>query len=181
MGEDIKLFFEVLKARLRIAFEPKNLGGFYPLQPWLRRTLEKKHPSQRLQFYSRLVKGTDLSFVAPDEYGCQESVSRICQTLFGDPVYTYTRYALDQEYIGSQRWIEVSYPINGCVVIAASPGNKQVPNGHVGIYDNGKLWNNNSATGTWQRNYTIPAFIDRYERRGGMKVRYFIRTFKGLR
>lgn len=153
-------------------------SGFFPLPSWLRWYLLKKTPSQAMLYTARLMNGVDLSFTVPDDVGCAESVTRICRMLFGDDVIpgTYTLMRHYERY--PLVWKEISAPADGCVVIAATGTGNGSIQGHVGIYDRGRIWSNNSATGRFDSHFSHLAFVDRYQKKGGIRVRYFVRISK---
>ena len=152
--------------------------GFFPLPSWVRAYLLRKAPHQAMLSVARLMDGVDLSFTVPDDVGCAESVTRICRMLFGDEIIPGT-YTLLRHYERYPRvWKEIAFPVDGCVVIAATgTGNGSIP-GHVGIADSGRVWSNNSYTGKWDKHFSMMSFKDRYQVKGGMRVRYFIRISK---
>lgn len=152
--------------------------GFYPIPKWLLPLLTRMAPHRAMLTYARLMDGVDLSFTVPDDVGCAESVTRACNALFGDDIipgtYTLLHHYLRLPFV----WRELKAPMDGCVVIAATgTGNGSIP-GHVGIYDRGRVWSNNSYTGRWDKHFSITSFRDRYFRQGGMQVRCFIRVKK---
>ena len=153
-----------------------HLGGrgFYPIPPSLRRMFKRYTLQRQLIVYSRLCKNTDLSFIAPDEVGCAESVTRLLREIDPDltPVLTGT-WTLLNELLSSKRWVELQKPMPGCIVIAATGTGNGKMVGHVGIYDGDRIWNNNSYTGRWTNSYTVQTFTARYLLAGGMKVRFF--------
>lgn len=152
--------------------------GFYPLPLWARTMLLRMNPSKARLYCARLQEGVDLSDLAPNELGCANAVTQIDRMLFGDTIEVST-WKLLEHYVLSPEWMEWQNPTNGCTVIAATgTGNGRIKNGHVGIYDNGLVWNNNSYTGKWAQSYTIDSFKAYYQGEGGMRVRYFIRIRK---
>lgn len=151
--------------------------GFLPIPSWVRMFLRRYTPSKQRIYYARLMDGLDLSSIAPDEVGCQESVSRIDHELFGDDIVTGTWTGM-QHYITSSKWREVSMPEDGCTVIAATGTGNGTIRGHVGIYDGKRVWSNTlvNGRGVWSNRISYQAFLDYYKRKGGMPVRYFVRV-----
>jgi len=147
---------------------------FHPLPAWARRILTLYPKHKQLQFYARMVNGVAFWKKAPPELACAESVSTIWNILFGYPVIIGTWTMLFEYLLESENWLEVALPINGCVVIAATGTGHAGTIGHVGIYDQEKVWSNNSARGVWDDHFTIHSFIRRYRVNQGMRVRYFI-------
>lgn len=168
----------MMRRLIRYLLAGSRLGGngFFPIPAWVRVILKRYSPSKQRLFYARLMDGVDLSYIVSNDVGCQESVSRIDHELFGDDIITGTWTGL-QHYITSPKWREADTPQDGCTVIAATgTGNGTIENGHVGIYDNKRVWSNSSIPGAWGNKFSLLAFLDYYQRRGGMKVRYFIRV-----
>jgi len=179
--------------RFLLGFSKEKLGGaFYPMPAWLRRYLNRFPTGRRLQVYARLMDGRIFYKNAPPDLACAESATTIISTVFPGsiPVVTGTWTMLDAMLRTPRTFTEVTSPVDGCVVIAATgTGNGSIP-GHVGIYDRGRVWSNNSSAtlsnnphapvptkrlvGRWDAHFSLLAFKDRYFRIGGMKVRYFI-------
>lgn len=124
------------------------------------------------------------SDVAPDEYGCAESVSRVVQTAFPDirfPLRTSTREML-RYLISSSSFVQVDRPQYGCIILSATgTGNGSVLNGHTGIMGknespDGSPWimSNDSRNGLWSANYTLKTWRAYYEKRGGMPTHFFL-------
>ena len=149
--------------------------GFYPVPNYLRPLFSKYPIHKRVHVYARLVKDTDLSFIAPDDVGCAESVTRLLREV--DPTLSPVilgTYTLLEHLRTSPRFKEIGVPINGCLVLAATGTGNGTIQGHVGIFDNGRVWSNNSYKGVWDAHFTLQAFKARYTLQGGMKVRHFI-------
>lgn len=166
----------MLRFLYNISVGDKLGADWYPIPRWLRAYLSRLPITQKIVVYSRLLKDRDLSFIADDEVGCAESVTRILNTLDNDlcPIITSTWTLSEHIRLNSNRFIEVPYPQDGCIVLAATgTGNGKI-RGHVGIYDNGRIWNNNSLLGKWQKSYSLLTFKERYQHKGGFKVRYFL-------
>ena len=164
--------------KLGMRLHGDNLGasGFMPIPAWLRPMLNTMIPSRQMLVYARLMNGKDLSQIAPNDVGCAESVTRITNVLFGDDVITGTYSLLGHFLKNKIVWKEVYAPSDGVVVLSATgTGNGSIP-GHVGIYDKGRVWSNNSISGKWDAHFSHQAFVYRYKVLGGMKVRYFVRV-----
>jgi len=158
-------------------------SGFYPIPRWLRFFLNRYHVMKRVAIYAQLVKGADMSLLAPDEYGCEESVTRLLRMVDPNltPVFTFTLDGL--RYMNKHnRFIEIDKSIikDGVVVIAATgtwkgktPKDPNILNGHTGIFVGGHVYSNNSYTGMWDNVWNLNHFIEYYQLRGGMKVRFF--------
>lgn len=128
---------------------------------------------------SYLGKDASPNDVAPDEYGCAETVYDILQDALGRNVgisFTVSTNALYNELRTSKAYVQTDQPLEGDIWISPTGlGNGNLPNGHVAIVgqvDNTTLGNtllmsNNSATGNFLQNYTIQTWEDRYVTLGG--------------
>lgn len=150
----------------------------------------RMNEEKRIKLYetAKLYIGTDASpnDLAPDEYGCAESVNEIIRAAFGEYLYAGNRlstYWLYKALKESDKWIEASIPIPGSIVISPTgyghrrdaAGNLIIPNGHVGIVMlDGKIASNDSRDGKFRENYTIDSWADRYVVKGG----YFMKMFR---
>lgn len=127
------------------------------------------------------VLGTDASpaDVAPDEYGCAETVCDIL-AMAGVRIGTIvSTYALYGELVARDDFSLTDRPAPGDVVISPTGyGNGSMPNGHVGIVgDGGSIMSNSSATGNLESNYTMQTWRERYVDRGGFPMRFFRRLY----
>lgn len=125
--------------------------------------------------------GTDASpnDVAPDEYGCADTVNCIHEKAFGYQIGgSVSTHKLFQALENSDDWSRVDTPSYGDIIISPTGyGNAKIPNGHVGIIDkDGKIMSNSSATGNFERNYTMEAWRNRYQVQGGYPVIFFRRA-----
>ena len=146
--------------------------------PTLRNSTER-----RMHLYNTACSfiGMDASpnDVAPDEYGCAESVSDIFRRAFdeelGGDVSTYRMWRAIKD---DPRFTRVDDPEQGDIIISPTgyrARKTDVSNGHVGIMSSpSKIMSNSSATGTWEENYTLSRWRAYYEKRGGYPV-YFVR------
>lgn len=149
--------------------------GFTPLPAWLKPYFVKFPLARQIGIYAKLVVGTDLSFVAPDELGCAESVSRLINYLdptLGLPIVTGT-WTLDQAFKRSPHFIPIQqlYARDGCIIIAVTGEGKGA--GHVGILSGGKVYSNNSYTGKWDGHYTHESFRSAFIKRG-FPIKYYL-------
>lgn len=151
--------------------------GWYPIPGWLRLYLRTQTPSRQRVTMARLLLGKDLSFLAPDELGCAESVSRIDNALFGDRIILGTGELLEY-YLTSSTWKEIPYPVIGCTCIAATGTGKPGTRGHVWINDAHFMWSNNSMRKVWDNHWTHSKALAEYQTKNGMKMRYFIKINK---
>ena len=123
--------------------------------------------------------GTDASpnDAAPDELGCADTVSNILiKAGFYMPVIISTAklFTYLSENAG---WMRAGYPLPGDVIVSPTgTGNGKVPHGHTGIVGSGStIMSNSSATGTFEPNYTIGGWTNRYQIKGGYPIYYFRR------
>lgn len=140
--------------------------------------------NNRLILFAVAVKclGTDASpnDVAPDEYGCAETVYDVLQRAFplnvGFP-FTVSTYTLYNAIRASKQYIKVDQPLEGDIVISPTGyGNGNLPNGHVGIKgEKDLIMSNNSNTGKFEENYTLDGWKLRYVDKGGYPMLYFRR------
>ena len=133
----------------------KLRGGWFPVPYWLVVYLKKFDYNKRRYTLARLLMGTDLSIFAPNEYGCQEAVSRIDNILFSEPIMTYTKTALDY-YLKSPKWKRISYLKSGATLLYATETGIKGSVGHILIYDpRYGLISNNSKTGKLDNHITV--------------------------
>lgn len=131
------------------------------------------------------VLGTDVSpaDLAPDEYGCAETMSNIiARVVPGFPIFLSTR-ALCIYLKSDTRFEQIFEPETGAVLVSpTTEGNGRIPNGHTGMIGNKFIFNgkpefeimsNSSATGTFEKNYTTISWRARYVDIGGYPMYYF--------
>ena len=168
---------------LQFLFKKETLGasGFFPMPSWLRKILKRFHIQKQVAFYAQLVKGADMSMLAPDEYGCEESRTRLLRMVDSTltPVFTYTKTGLNH-MLNSRRFIEIPRHLanDGCIVMAATKTwpvgwESSVKNGHTGVLIGKRVYSNNSQSGEWDNAWRLDRFIEYYQKKGGMKVRFF--------
>lgn len=129
--------------------------------------------------------GTDASpnDLAPDEFGCAETVDDIHRKAFGYFIghgalpslstailFTILRNRVDE-------WCEVTVPKAGDVVISPTGyGNGHVDgnHGHVGIVSkDGAIMSNDSASGIFKENYTLASWQQKFAQQGGFPVKFY--------
>lgn len=125
--------------------------------------------------------GTDASpnDIAPDEYGCAETVSDVLIKSGVDmPVFVST-YQLYQFLSSSPTFIAMDQYLPGDVIISPTGmGNGTLPNGHTGIVGNmDVIMSNDSSTGLFNQNYSIESWKNRYQKMGGYPVFFFGRLY----
>ncbi len=115
--------------------------------------------------------------LAPDEYGCAESVTNILEKSgcgIGVILSTYQLYKILEAR--HDAFIRVDTPLYGDIWISPSGmGNGGLSNGHVAVCGKGEgdnmiLMSNSSATGTFQENYTVGSWKKRYVDIGGYPI-----------
>lgn len=116
--------------------------------------------------------------VAPDELGCADTVSNILiKAGFTMPVIISTAKLYD--YLNTQNtWVKLDTPLMGDVVVSPTGmgGLNGIKHGHTGIVGTGNvIMSNSSATGTFEPNYTISSWIQKYKVKGGYPIFYFRR------
>lgn len=137
-------------------------------------------PRQRLYLVAASSLGTDASpnDLAPDEYGCAETVNEIYKKTFGEHIinpgistYQLYRAMLNQK----NRFMKVWSPMPGDIIISPTGyGNGAIPNGHVGYcMANDMIASNNSFTGKFEINYSISSWKERYVIKGGYPFAVF--------
>lgn len=137
--------------------------------------------SGKLYMIALTCLGVDASpnDIAPDEYGCAETVNAIHTRAFGAPiggdVSTYRLYSAIRVH---SRFIGSDTPRRGDIVLSPSGyGNGKLSNGHVGIVgDNGVIMSNDSKTGLFTENFTLDSWRKRYVDLGGYPMLFFRRV-----
>lgn len=141
-------------------------------------------PSDVLLETARSFLGRDASpaDVAPDEFGCAETVTDIIHAAFADfppdgktIVSTTTLY---QRLRAHPKFKMTLDPVPGSIIISPTGyGNGGLANGHTGIFDQGqKIMSNDSRTGLFKMNYTLDSWVARYRKIGGFPIFIFRRV-----
>lgn len=141
-------------------------------------------PTARGKLYITAVSclGTDASSndIAPDEFGCAETVNAIHKKAFGfeigGDISTYRMYPI---LCKSRFFIKVDNPLEGDIIISPT-GYKlrysPMRNGHVGIVGReGVVMSNESSSGLFMENYTLYTWKVRFMDTGGYPIYYFRR------
>lgn len=142
-----------------------------------------KSPQELLYDYSLTMLGKDASpaDIAPDEYGCAETVCDVIHGCFGDfPLEGGTIISTTELYKRLKKHPKFSQVTDfGPGDILVSPtgyGNGGLANGHTGIVGkNNVIMSNSSDTGLFSQNYTIDTWIARYRKIGGFPLYFFRR------
>lgn len=112
-----------------------------------------------------------------DVVGCAESVSAILQKHINMPIITGT-YTLFDYMNKSTNFARTDIPMPGNIIISPTGMGDGSMRGHVGIVGkNDVVMSNDSYSGKWMANYTIPAWRARYSGQGKMPV-YFFKVIK---
>lgn len=136
-------------------------------------------PGMKLYTTARGYLGKDASpnDVAPDEYGCAETVNDIYKDAFGQPIClpgiltTQLYYEMLRNPIDFK---SVITPEPGDIIISPTGlGNGALKNGHVGIVGIYGILSNNSNTGNLSEDYTLEKWNARYKEVGGFPVLFF--------
>ncbi len=147
----------------------------------LRQATQGKTNREKLFTTAVSCLGTDASpnDVAPDEYGCAETINEVHKKAFGFPiggdVSTYRMYAVLKS---SPLFVKTDSPLAGDIIISPTGyGNGNLTNGHVGIIgEKGKILSNSSFSGKFEQNYDLVTWNARYKKIGNYPVDYFRRV-----
>lgn len=130
-------------------------------------------PSETLYNMALTFIGTDASphDIAPDEYGCAETVDTIYKKAFGRymngsgmPILSTAQMYL---YLNrSPQFTQLFGPQTGCIVISPTGATGSVGSGHVGIVGKYQIMSNDSRTGTFEANYSRDGWPRIFARRG---------------
>lgn len=134
---------------------------------------------EKLYYAAKAALGTDASpnDVAPDEYGCVESVACIFRKAFGYSIgEELSTYRLYEALRKSPLWtmVPLSASLKGDLILSPSGlGNGSI-SGHTGYFgENGVIMSNDSATGLFSTKYDVKKWVERYQQKGGMPVFVF--------
>ena len=108
------------------------------------------------------------------DLGCAEEVNAVIQLVLGFQIgggaSTYLMY---QALKDKKRFLKISQPIGGDVVISPTGyGNGKI-SGHVGIYVGDKIMSNDSKTGKFVKNFTLQSWKNRYVVIGNLPMEYY--------
>ncbi|AVT83657.1 hypothetical protein RPYSC3_47970 [Rhodopseudomonas palustris] len=105
----------------------------------------------------------DLTTIAPNDYGCAESLSRVIQKVLPSfPVYTATA-ALYPRLLADRRFVVVTDPEPGDIAIFPTEG---AVVGHCGVWGKTTVMSNTSKTGKFEANYTHASWLAEAAKRG---------------
>lgn len=164
--------------KLWLLWQSPRLGSdaFYPLPDFLKKYLAKFHLHERVIKYARVLVGADLSYIAPDMYGCCESVTRLLRSLNPDitPLLTYTP-DFKKHMDNSSYFIEIPERLAQMIgggVIGIAPTVEGVQVGHVWIQDyDGRVLENNSYGKDWGK-YRSNLEIKKYYKK--LDIHYYL-------
>lgn len=142
-----------------------------------------KTAARTLYEYALAQIGKDASpaDVAPDEYGCAETVCNIIHECFGDfPLeggVIISTADLYKKLKKHPKFTQIAEFGPGDVLVSPTGyGNGGLANGHTGIVgENNVIMSNDSATGLFKENYTIESWVARYRKIGGFPLYFFRR------
>lgn len=160
-----------------------NIPFLLRLLALLRDWLTKPDGSARSKLYLTALSflGTDASpnDIAPDEFGCAETVNAIHKKAFGVEIGgDVSTYRLYKALLNHSRFIGVDDPLLGDIVISPTGyGNGKLPNGHVGIVSAGRMImsNSSSSNGLFIENFDLDSWKTKYVDVGGYPMRFFRR------
>lgn len=148
---------------------PQQQTTMTPTQPSTFPPIPEK-PAETLAEAAIGMLGRDASpkNLAPNEFGCAESVSNIIHACWPDfPAELVSTDDLYTALKNSTRFKQVSDPVRGCVVV--SPRTPEV-SGHTGIYiEDDSIASNDSSTGLFKENYTRQSWRDVFITGRGLK------------
>jgi len=124
---------------------------------------------------ARTKVGEDVSpnDIAPDELGCAESVSTLLGLLIKFPIIVSTKVLYETLKNDTRFERTLKLEAGNIIISPTGYGNGKVT-GHVGICgDNEIIYSNDSDTGTWQPNFTITSWVNRYRKLGSLPLFVF--------
>lgn len=137
-------------------------------------------PQKRLFVTAACSLGTDASpnDVAPDEYGCAETVDTIHRKALGTFItgtLTLSTAVLYKHFLKGGAWVESAGEPGDIVISPTGWGtNPAMPNGHVGYVSiDRKIMSNSSATGMFEENYNLDTWRERYVVKGGYPMKFY--------
>lgn len=129
--------------------------------------------SQKIYETALSCLGKDLTSLAPNEYGCAETVSRILLQSGCDIKVVVSTIELNQIFYNSPVWRRVSTAVPGDVIISPTEGSNV---GHTGIVGmDGKIISNNSYTGLVDTHLNMQSWYDFYGKRKVMPIFFYHR------
>lgn len=128
--------------------------------------------------YSCIGRDASPADTVPDSVACVESLNEVYKKAFGGYIATgaprVSTNALYKFLLSDSRFRKVDIPMKGDIIISPTGyGNGSLSNGHAGVVGKTHIMSNDSATGTWEPNYTIDTWKRRYVDKGGFPMVYF--------
>lgn len=110
------------------------------------------------------------------DVGCVDELNAVANLALGFQIGGgYSTYLLYQALQDKKRFMEVSRPIGGEIVVSPTGyGNGIIKNGHTGFYvgDN-RIMSNDSRDGKLKKNYTLKSWRERFVTQGGFPMRFY--------
>lgn len=165
------------------SIKPQKNVPDVPVVPIVIPSTPVKSPRERL--YEAALTSLDLDAspndLAPDEYGCAESVNEVYKKAFGEYIENpgiSTTKLFAAMVDRADKFIRVTDAEPGNIIISptgfSSIPNTPIKNGHVGIFGKDKkIMSNSSASGKFTENYTLDTWINRYRKQGGYPCYFF--------
>lgn len=139
-------------------------------------SVPRKTNQQKLLEIAKAFVGKDISpnDVAPDELGCAESVSEAIRKIYPDFSIIVSTKMLFDRLNNDKRFRRTTDLDAGNVIISPTGmGNGKII-GHTGIIGEDQIiYSNDSIKGTWEKNYTITSWVNRYRKIGGFPLYVF--------
>lgn len=135
--------------------------------------IRKVYPAHmRLGIVAFILRGRDVTTIAPNRLGCAETVSRMIRVLHPSFPICIGTSTLHKEMVESGLFNRTSAPENGTVYLAET-GTGRLRHGHVGVRWNGSVWSNNSLSGVVDSHMTVEFFDEYYFLRNGFPKNYY--------
>jgi len=140
-----------------------------------------KDQLNRVLLYAKALSflGVDASpiDIAPDDYGCADSVTGVIKSVFPLSIKgSISTAELYTQLVNSQEFFKPKDIKPGDIIISPTGKGKtgNIKNGHVGIVgENDEIMSNSSATGLWTTNFTMDSWIKKYRKQGGYPIFIF--------
>lgn len=147
-------------------------------------TLQTLHPllmphKEHLYDVATSFLGRDASpnDLAPDEYGCAETVSNIIRSAFPElnfPIMLSTRQLFAHLLHSPSFQRIVTEPAYGDIILSATgTGNGSLHSGHTGIVGKYGVLSNDSRSGLFLENYSLASWKLYFEGKGGFPTYFF--------
>lgn len=135
---------------------------------WFKLIYRPKQMSQKIYETAMSCIGKDLTTIAPNEYGCAETFTRILIMAGCDIKVLTSTIDVNNVLANSPVWRRVSTGFKGDAIISPTQGDNV---GHVGIIGDGDLIiSNNSYTGQVDEHLNMKSWYDFYGKRKGLPI-----------